>query len=71
MKTTDKNGGIMEYEYRDRDWEMCLEGSADNKPNESEIIEHAKSQGFELKNIEIWFDNLEKFWRFDAILRRL
>ena len=41
----------MEYEYRDRDWEMWLEGSSDDKPNESEVIEHAKSKGFELKNI--------------------
>ena len=58
------------YEYRDRDWEMWLEGSSDDKPNESEIIEHAKSKGFELKNIEIWFDNLQKFWRFNADLIR-
>ena len=59
----------MEYEYRYL--EMWLEGSADNKPSESEIIEHAKSRGFELKNIEIWFDNFQKFWRFNADLVRL
>ena len=60
----------MEYRYRDSDWEMWLEGSADNEPNESEIIEHAKSRGFELKNIEIWFDKFQKVWLFDADLVR-
>ena len=61
----------MEYEYRDRDWEMWIEGSSNEKPNKSEIIEHVKSKGFELKNIEIWFDNLQKFWRFNADLVRI
>ena len=61
----------MEYEYRDSGWEMFLEDSADSEPSESEIIEHAKSRGFELKNLEIWFDNFQKFWRFDADLVRL
>ena len=60
---------IKEYEYRYL--EMWLEGSADNKPSESEIIEYAKARGFELKNIKIWFDNFQKFWRFNADLVRL
>ena len=40
----------MEYEYRDRDWEMWLEGTADNKPNKKEIIEHAKDKGYKLND---------------------
>ena len=56
----------MEYEYRYL--EMWLEGSADNKPSESEIIEYAKGRGFELENIKIWFDNFQEFWRFNADL---
>ncbi len=60
----------MEYEYRDRDWEMWVEGSADDKPNESEIIEHAKRREFELENIEIWYDNFQKCWQFNADLVR-
>lgn len=59
----------MEYEYRYL--EMWLEGSADSEPSESEIIEHAKSRGFELKNIKIWFDNFQEFWRFNADLVHL
>ena len=61
----------MEYEFRDKEWEMWLEGSADDEPDESEIIEQAKGKGFELKNIEIWFDIFQKFWRFNADLVRL
>ncbi|NQY43937.1 MAG: hypothetical protein HRT87_11410 [Legionellales bacterium] len=58
----------MEYEYRDRDWEMWLEGTADNEPNKKEMIEHAKGKGYKLNDIEIWFDNMQGFWRFSADL---
>lgn len=61
----------MDYEFRDKEWEMWLEGSADDEPDESKIIEQAKGKGFELKNIEIWFDIFQKFWRFNADLVRL
>ena len=65
-----KNKSVMEYEYeyRDRSYEMWLEGTSDYFPIELEIIEHAKQKGYELQNIEIWFDNLQKFWRFSADL---
>jgi len=58
----------MEYEYRIRDWEMWLEGTSDNEPNKEEIIIHAKSKGYKLNDIEIWFDNMQGFWRFSADL---
>ena len=58
----------MEYEYRDRDWEMWLEGTSYNEPNKEEIIKHAKSKGYKLNGIEIWFDNMQGFWRFSADL---
>jgi hypothetical protein len=60
----------MEYEYRDRYFEMWLEGTSDEKPFESDIIEHAKDKGFYLTNIEIWFDYFQSFWRFSANLVR-
>ena len=56
----------MQYEYRDRGWEMWLEGSSDEKPKKNEIINHAKNKGYMLKNIQIWFDNMQGFWRFQA-----
>ncbi len=64
------NSNNMEYEYRDRDFEMWLEGTSDEKPFESDIIEDAKSKGFHLNNIEIWFDTFQSFWRFNADLVR-
>jgi hypothetical protein len=41
----------MDYEYRDRDWEMWIEGTSDNKPNKEEIIKHAKGKGYKLNNL--------------------
>lgn len=61
----------IEYEFRDSDYEMLLEGTSYDKPNESEIKEHCLRKGYELQNLETWFDNLQKFWRFDANLLRI
>ncbi len=58
----------MEYEYRNKSWEMWLEGTSDKKPTESEIIKHAKELRYLLSNIEIWKDELQGFWRFRADL---
>jgi hypothetical protein len=58
----------MEFQYRDRSYEMWLEGTSNREPFEFHIIEHAKNNGFHLKNIEIWFDNFQSFWRFRADL---
>ena len=52
----------MNFEYKTEH----LEGISDNKPNETEIIKHAKNKGFELKEVEIWFDKFQLFWRFSA-----
>ena len=61
----------IEYEFSDSEHEMLLEGSSYDKPRDSEIIEHCLRKGYELQNLEIWFDNLQKFWRFDANLVRI
>ena len=64
------------------DWERVFEfpdnvtvdilSPKDSRPlTNREIMEQAKGKGFELKNIEIWFDNFQKFWRFNADLVRL
>lgn len=61
----------IEYEFRDSVHEMLLEGTSYDEPNESEIKEHCLHKGYESQNLEIWFDNLQKFWRFDANLVRI
>tara|TARA_R110000744_G_scaffold329836_1_gene435398 strand:+ start:937 stop:1125 length:189 start_codon:yes stop_codon:yes gene_type:complete len=58
----------MEYEYRIQEWEMWLEVTSDNKPCKEEIIKDAKIKGFELNNLDMWFDNMQGFWRFRADL---
>ena len=58
----------MEFEYKLRSWEMHVEGTSDNEPNKDDIIKHAKGKGFDLENIEIWFDKMQGFWRFVADL---
>lgn len=61
----------MEYEYRDREFEMWLEVTSDSEPNEKEIIKHAKDKGYMLKNIEIWLDHFQNVWRGRADLLKL
>ena len=58
----------MEIDYRDRDWEMWVEGTSDIKPEKNEIIKQAKNKGYRLSDIDIWFDNMQGFWRFTANL---
>lgn len=52
----------MNFEYKTEH----LEGISDNKPSEIQIINHAKSKGYELSKIEVWFDKFQLFWRFSA-----
>lgn len=61
----------IEYEFYERDYEMFLEGTSYDKPCDSEIIEHCLQEGYELQNLEIWFDDFQFFWRFDANLVRI
>jgi hypothetical protein len=68
MKTMKSD--VIHYEYRDRVGEMWLEGSCDKDPNKDEIYENAKQNGFKLKNLVIWYDTLQEFWRFNADLIR-
>jgi hypothetical protein len=58
----------MNFEYRTRDWEMWLEGTSERKPSQINIIKDAQNKGYKLKNIEIWFDSIQCFWRFSADL---
>lgn len=51
-------------EYFTQDWKMYLEGSHDVCPTNEQIIEHAKKNGFEIRNIYTDFDHMQGFWRF-------
>lgn len=56
----------MEIEYRERSWEMWLEGASYYEPSKREIVEDALAHSYKVRNLEVWFDNMEKFWRFNA-----
>ena len=56
------------YEFRNRSWEICLEGTSDDKPTEKELRAKAKEKGYKLDNIDISYDDLTKVWRFCADL---
>jgi hypothetical protein len=57
-----------EYEYRTQSHIMWLEGTDYEKPSEEEIRNDAKTKGFNLENLEIWYDTMQFFWRFGANL---
>lgn len=53
-------------EYRSQQHEMLVEGTADFKPTENQIMEHGAKNGFFVTDIEIWFDNMQGFWRWNG-----
>jgi len=56
----------MYLEIRDQKHEMFAEGSADKKPTTHMILERIKERGFMASNIDIFYDKLQRFWRFTA-----
>ena len=62
----------MDYlNFRDRSWEMWLEGTSDQKPNEEKIRIKAKKKGYDLENYHSNYDTMQGFWRFGADLVKL
>ncbi len=64
----------IEIEYRDRSWEMWIEGTSDENPSEKDIEEvkaEAKEKGYELKNIQAHYDDMQYFWRLYADLVKI
>ena len=47
---------------------QVLEGTADSKPNEADIIAKANEDGWNAFDVNIWFDTQMGFWRFDATI---
>jgi len=58
-------------EYRTQQHEMIVEGTCDDKPTLPEIMEHGAKNGFFVSDIEMWFDSMQGFWRFNGNLLRL
>lgn len=45
---------------------MDAEGTADTKPMKSEIEFLLSKEDYNAKDIEIWFDNMQGFWRWNC-----
>ena len=56
------------YEFRERSWEMCFEGTSDDKPTEKELKAKAEEKGYKLEDIDIFYDDMTQVWRFCADL---
>ena len=56
----------IELELREKDYEMWLEGTADEKPTIEEIKNEVEKNGvYYATNIEIDFDDMFGFYRFN------
>lgn len=42
------------------------EGTSDTEPKPQEISDLFKYDNLEITNIQIWFDNLQHFWRWSC-----
>ena len=53
-------------EIRREDWKRYAEGAEDVQPTRPMIVEFLKLNYLASDKIEIWFDNLQGFWRWSA-----
>jgi len=58
-------------EIRDQAHEMWAEGCGDVDPLRSDIIKLLEDEGFEAKNIDIWFDRMQYLYRWTCTIERL
>ena len=62
-------------EIFDQAHKMWAEGTSidtnDTKPKEQDIEKLLALEGFRSDEIDIWFDNLQKFWRWNCKIKRL
>lgn len=50
------------YEIFSQAHQMHAEGAQDEKPLEDDIVRAMKDEGYSVRNIDIWFDDLMGFW---------
>ena len=55
-------------EIRTQSHLMDAEGTADTKPTKSEIEFLLSKEGYSTKDIKIWFDNMQGFWRWNCTI---
>jgi len=62
-------------EIFDQDRKKWAEGTSidanDTKPKEQDIQKLIELEGFKADEIDIWYDNLQKFWRWSCKIAKL
>lgn len=56
-------------EIRNQPHLMAAEGTDDKKPVGKEIVEYLLKRGYISNNIDIWFDNMQGFWRWNCDIK--
>ena len=64
-------GVFMYIEYRTQVHQMDIDGTSDDEPFACDIVDIVESNGFTLENLDIWFDQLQGFWRFNGDIKEL
>lgn len=50
---------------------MDAEGTSDSKPIKLDVKELIKQEGWIASNIEIFYDNMQGFWRWNCKIKKL
>ena len=53
-------------EIRDKKFLMDADGTSENEPSELDIIKHLEYEGWLCDEIDIWYDNMMGFWRWNC-----
>ena len=61
----------MYIKIRSQPYEMLFEGTHGTRPRKTEIEKAVMVEGFVAYDYDIWFDTLQKFWRFGGQIRRI
>ena len=57
---------VKNIEIRDQEHEMFAEGCHDEKPTECEVKAAIIRSGYVGRNVDIFYDNMQKLWRWTA-----
>jgi len=58
-------------EIRDQAHLMDAEGTSDEQPSINEIESFLAQKGWQPNDIDIWFDNMQGFWRWNCKIEML
>ena len=60
-----------EVEIRDQQHLMDAEGCHENKPSARDIVRLLTKEGWRSRNLDIWFDETQGFWRWSCDIMRI